>query len=189
MTSRIALLLLPLLLTGCGSQLALLSQWRDRVELNELRMEIADLKETVECYQMELQTLEERVSEERARSERDHKTFASSSNKEERFLQVDRRIAKLEELLTRSTTEWSQKMKMVETEVAHFADLRSTLQQISSAMHPVHQSKSVSYLVRPGDTLQKIADEHGTSPEKLRKINSLSSDKILVGQELLLPSK
>ena len=42
------------------------------------------------------------------------------------------------------------------------------------------------YIVRAGDTLSKIAVRFGTTVEKLQKRNNLHSDKILIGQKLII---
>lgn len=44
-----------------------------------------------------------------------------------------------------------------------------------------------TYTVRRGDTLWSIARDAGTDPATLRSLNGLTSDKIVVGQVLLLP--
>lgn len=45
-----------------------------------------------------------------------------------------------------------------------------------------------THVVKSGDTLGRIARTHKTTVEKLRSINGLTSDRILVGQVLKLPS-
>lgn len=49
------------------------------------------------------------------------------------------------------------------------------------------QAGSASYVVRPGDTLGKIAKSKGTTPKTLRLVNRLPSDQIVVGQILSVP--
>lgn len=44
-----------------------------------------------------------------------------------------------------------------------------------------------SYLVKDGDSLEKIARKNGTTVEMLKRINHLDSDLIFIGQELSLP--
>jgi len=44
--------------------------------------------------------------------------------------------------------------------------------------------KSITYRVRPGDSLWSIAQEHGVSVEELRAWNGLKGSKIVPGQEL-----
>ncbi len=43
-----------------------------------------------------------------------------------------------------------------------------------------------SYLVRPGDSLYKLAIRFGTTVQQLKSINNLKSDMIYVGQELMI---
>ncbi len=45
------------------------------------------------------------------------------------------------------------------------------------------------YYVKPGDSLYKIAQRFDTTIEKLREKNSLTTDELYVGQELLIPSE
>lgn len=48
---------------------------------------------------------------------------------------------------------------------------------------------TTAYTVKGGDTLGKIAKKFGTSPKAIRAANSLSGDKINVGQKLKIPAK
>ena len=54
------------------------------------------------------------------------------------------------------------------------------------------RSKAVAsgnvYVVKAGDVLSRIAVRHGTTVRELREVNKLSTDKIIVGQKLVLPS-
>ena len=44
------------------------------------------------------------------------------------------------------------------------------------------------YKVKPGDSLEKIARTHKISVEKIKKLNGLDQDLIVVGQELKIPA-
>lgn len=46
-----------------------------------------------------------------------------------------------------------------------------------------------TYKVKSGDTLTKIATDHGVTVRALRTANNLTTDKIVVGQELKIPAK
>lgn len=46
-----------------------------------------------------------------------------------------------------------------------------------------------TYVVKSGDSLSKIAGEFGTTVKALRSVNSLTTDKIVVGQKLKVPVK
>jgi LysM repeat protein len=45
------------------------------------------------------------------------------------------------------------------------------------------------YVVKPGDSLGKIAKSHGTTVTALKAVNSLATDRINVGQHLTIPDK
>lgn len=44
-----------------------------------------------------------------------------------------------------------------------------------------------SYKVKSGDSLEKIAKDHGTTPKAIKDLNNLQKDTIYVGQNLVLP--
>lgn len=73
------------------------------------------------------------------------------------------------------------------------AALRSLTEvmQVKDAPHDI--SKDVSkgtdkiYRVKPGDSLDKIARQNQTTVKKLKELNNLTRDQIIVGQKLNLP--
>jgi LysM repeat protein len=50
------------------------------------------------------------------------------------------------------------------------------------------EGSSAKYVVKPGDTLGKIARSHGTSYKKIMAINDLKTTAIHVGQKLKMPA-
>jgi N-acetylmuramoyl-L-alanine amidase len=46
-----------------------------------------------------------------------------------------------------------------------------------------------SYVIRSGDTLSEIAQDHGVSLDRLRRANRLNNDRLRVGQELVIPTR
>ncbi len=53
---------------------------------------------------------------------------------------------------------------------------------------PVHESEYVEVLVKRGDFLEKIARSSGTTVSEVKRINHLTSDRIDIGQVLLVPA-
>ena len=45
------------------------------------------------------------------------------------------------------------------------------------------------YKVRAGDSLEKIARAHKTGVDRIKKLNNLNQDLIVVGQELKIPNE
>jgi LysM repeat protein len=63
----------------------------------------------------------------------------------------------------------------------------ATAQQTAARSEPAPDPNHEVYVVRRGDSLSKIAREYGTTVRALRSANNLTSDRILVGQKLLVP--
>jgi LysM repeat protein len=56
---------------------------------------------------------------------------------------------------------------------------------------PVESSSSTSeavYFVKSGDTLSRIAKTHGTTVKALKAANNLATDRIVVGEQLKIPT-
>lgn len=67
----------------------------------------------------------------------------------------------------------------------------ATKTKVSKKNNPKHQvsAKPVTYKVRKGDNLSKIAKRHGVSVNAIKKINGMTNDNIRVGQRLKIPTK
>lgn len=53
---------------------------------------------------------------------------------------------------------------------------------------PIVPATGNEHVVQKGDSLSKVAKKYGTTVSALREVNKLSSDKLLVGQKLLISS-
>ncbi len=59
----------------------------------------------------------------------------------------------------------------------------------SSATPATSTADGSSYTVKPGDSLGKIAKAHGTTANAIKAANSLKTDRINIGQKLVIPTK
>lgn len=69
-------------------------------------------------------------------------------------------------------------------------ELESALRNIASALQTktgVEKSAAGEYRVKAGDSLEKIAKEHSTTIEAIRRENNLTKDTIYPGQKLQIP--
>lgn len=178
-----SILMCTLLLVGCTSSLTALRGTQDSA-INDLRMEIADLKHALHGTEVEVKLLEERME-----STEGSLTKAGSDDTAE----LKRRIAVLEKNLdkfsnfatqtTAALTVYRQQIATIDSKLDEISKLRSTLSQLSSG------PKTSSYQVKPGDSLEKIARKFQISIDVLKQENNLSSDKIVVGQQLAIPKQ
>ncbi|MEO4052698.1 LysM peptidoglycan-binding domain-containing protein [Solibacillus sp. CAU 1738] len=58
----------------------------------------------------------------------------------------------------------------------------------NSVSNPSGSGKTSTYIVKPGDSLSKIANKYGISYKTIMKLNNLSSTAISVGQKLIVSS-
>jgi LysM repeat protein len=169
--------------------------------LDEFRIEIDDLKHALKSTQVELNLLDERINKQNhlfaAYSTKD--TSSSSIQAlEKKVLALEKTLDKIAadlRTLSQSTNQVLNKMQTLEHDLlAHekrfeeVSKLKGTLTTISKAISqkPSTEAGPKTYRVKSGDSLGKIAQAHHTSIENLRKLNRLSDDKILPGQELRL---
>lgn len=117
------------------------------------------------------------------------------SSLEKKLSGVEKSLEKLTADLRAVTTHLNQTVSQLETlenNLVHYDDkfselskLKGTLTSISKAMQPPQPVlDGKTYRVKAGDSLEKIARLHRTTVQALRKLNQLSSDKIVVGQQL-----
>jgi len=84
---------------------------------------------------------------------------------------------------TRSTTTRSTTTRSATTSTSSQTQSRSTM----ACVRAIRQGESLYYVVG-GDTLSRIASRHGVSLAALRQNNSLWSDRINIGQCIIIPA-
>lgn len=184
-------LVCTLLLVGCTSSFTALRGNNDSA-INDLRMEIADLKHALHGTEVEVKLLEERM--EGAEGSIDNARESTDLNRKIAILEknLDKLASELRALTHTSTqttavlSSYRQQIAAIDSKLDEISKLRSTLTELSRSASPV---EAVSYQVKPGDSLEKIARKYQVSVDTLKRENNLSSDKIVVGQQLAIPTK
>ena len=201
-----------LVLCGCGSQLSSRqnTSYRSDMSLDEMRLELADVKHDLKSTQVELNLLDERLKKQASSLSSTAKAAGDSAAGASQVASLERRIADLEKWLEKTSADLRNlsthanqalaKLSSLEQEVSshekrldEVVKLKGTLTSISNAIGQTSSSSSVSsnrtYKVKAGDSLERIARNHKTSIASLKNLNNLKNDKIVVGQELRIPDE
>ncbi|MBI2812369.1 MAG: LysM peptidoglycan-binding domain-containing protein [Candidatus Melainabacteria bacterium] len=179
-------------------------------ELDELRIELDDLKHLLKTTQVELTLLDERFKKRDTNKSQMQATEANSlilvssqiSALEKKVTTLEKTLEKAATDLRTLSTNASQALSKIqnieqdlvshEKRLDEVAKLKGTLTTISKAISQkptAVETSSKSHRVKAGDSLEKIARQNHVSVDALRKTNNLSNDKIVVGQELRIPDE
>lgn len=208
-------LLCLLLLFGFSSCSPLRSSPNDEkhqleLTLHEVQTNLDDLKHDINCFQTELQILDGRIkySENTLSSLKQHdlekqqakidQILAQLQSFEKKWLSLEKNqkegISELETLsshaneTTAALVQFKDRIAELEEEL-HSQNRRfEEVAKLKEHIETVVRGKDYKlYRVKPGDSLEKIARNHKTAVEKIKKINGLEQDLIVVGQELKIP--
>ncbi len=205
--SSICFICLLAVSVGCSSHLALMQDdsQHHSLAVDEMRMELSDLKHQVSNTQVELQILDEKVKvQDKTVSKAKGSSLPDLSSLERRLSQIERQqekvhaeIKQLSQFATQTSSALSQYrsqiVKLEEAISAHrqniddLSQVKSTLSSISASLKGEQSTSTTTYKVRAGDSLEKIARINKVSVESIKKANTISQNKILIGQELIIP--
>ena len=192
-------LLIPLVtLTSCVNQM--MTKKDDDValstleSLHELRSEMAQLAHLVHGQNVDIQLLEEKVSN-LSLKKRELLT-GTLEDLQQKIDQIESALAS-----TRMHIEQSKKQSqhIVDTQLQRLTSLENKVAQHDSSLHVIKdlkqmlgqmntpQVKSQTYKVELGDTLEGISRRFGLKKGELKQINRLETDQIQVGQTLKIP--
>lgn len=187
-----------------------------QVALQEMHSNLEQQNYQINAQKVELDLLHEKVNgvEDLLTSLKSQSAEASKVEKElskDRLTALEKRISALEKTndtliadlrdlknhINESSGALAQcKTKLNEIDKQVSQDIKTLKKSMDSVLalfqKPKDSSKTSdsisSYKVKPGDSLGKIAQDHGIDIKTLREINQLSNDKIIVGQTLKLPN-
>lgn len=181
--------------------------------LHEMRTGIDDIKHDYNCYQTELQILDSKIKNQENTIVKLKQEQLESQTKKIELLskkntKLQKQIHDLEALVKNSVenikqlsahanetslafSQYKEKIDELERKILfqnkkfdEIVKLRSVIQSLASSVQSF-----INYKVKRGDSLEKIAKDHHTSVEYLKKINYLENDLIVIGQELKIPSR
>jgi len=208
---------LLLLIAGCSPIKSSPHDERYQLELtlHEVQTNLDDLRHDIHCFKTELQIIDGKIrhsenalanvkqqdlEKQQAKIDQIALHLQTLEKKLAGFDKIDQKEAdERQRLLSHATetttalTQFKQRIEELEQELLanqrrfeEFGKLKGNLEHLMNALRGGEGSKG--YKVKPGDSLEKIAKLHKTSVEKIKKLNSLQQDLIVVGQELQIPN-
>lgn len=185
---------------SCGALCA--APQRETIAIQEMKLALEQLTYQLNAHQSEIDLFQERVQ----KMERSTEQFAGQLKEGVKDRTLENRLARLEkanETLIADFKELKGHLNESQTGIATCqtkltqidkqlnADIQSLKQSLQTMLALLQKgggdSSGKSYIVKPGDSLGHIALEHKTDARRIKEKNNLSSDKIYVGQKLLLP--
>jgi LysM repeat protein len=200
------------------SPIAKTDKYQMEITLHKTRADIEEIKHDLHTQKMEVTVVEGKlVNQEDSLASLKKEAFELSHCKLDQYFhhanQLDKRIASLEKCygeieesqnkIVQSTNEMykalsQNKERMNEMErlisvqsksLNEIAKLRKNVDKVSQMLEGEKREFFVdTYRIKGGETLDEIAHTYGVSLDVLVKINRLETDKVVAGQEIIVPS-
>jgi LysM repeat protein len=161
------LFLLPFSLEARGNSV--------QTTLEEVRIALMDVRRDFSEQKIELELLKEQVAKIH-NAEKLQKRIDEIEKTQNRILTDLRQ-------LSGALNQTSSATASLESRINEVAKLKTTLTSISKAIG----SGGAIHKVSSGDSLEKIARKYNTTVSDLKRVNGLSSNTIIIGQELKIP--
>lgn len=159
---------------------------------NDLRDTVESLRHQVANHESEIRVFEERfksqeeiidaLSAQFKDSVKTVKANSTTSNQDlnQQLADSKKRIANLE--------------KSLEIQTKNLDNMQKALTSLIEAIQGKEPSATTAnsskvYRVKSGDSLEKIAKQNHTTIKKLKELNNLTSDQIIIGQKIELPDE
>jgi LysM repeat protein len=183
-------------------------QWE--LTVHEVQTTLDDLRHDINCFQTEIQILDGRIKyyenalaslKKEGLEQQQAKIDAlshqiQSFEKKWAFLEKNQSASSenLEQFLshanetTASLSQFKDRIQELEQEILVQNRKFDEIAKLKGAIESVAKgSRAKTYKVRSGDSLEKIAKAHKTSVDKIKKLNNLDNDLIVIGQEIQIP--
>lgn len=170
-----------------------LQLFAERDRFSDLQSDLDGLRDKIHCYQVERDILEEKFHKQEAKLSSLQKSLNSSKSANQELTQNKltahegdmQQLKKHANETTASLQKFGAKLADLETQLSQLKEsVQILVKLVKKESLPSLGAKT--YKVKPGDNLEKIAKTAGISISDLKKWNKLSSDKIIVGKELVI---
>ena len=180
------------------------------LSLHKVRTEVEDLKHDLNTYEIEHHVLEgKHIDQEQTILSLKQQVTELKSGKLDSFLQElqilekkllqlskkqEKMVADIRQLsshandTTTALSQYKDKIDQFEKSILVQNQQIGDMTKLKDGLTKLSQFDSLkTYSVKSGDSLEKIAREHGTDVEEIKKLNQMSSDLIVVDQQLYIP--
>ncbi len=162
-----------------------LDKGRAAIAYQEMKATIDDLTYELNRYKVELEILQEKI----ASLEGAHSGGTSSTFPPEKMASLEKRLARLEEKEEAIITDLktiSRSIKETEKMVSEVSSLKSSLRSTIALLEGKSESGE-EYIVKKGDSLDRIAAHYKTTIQALKEKNQIKGVTIFPGQKLIIP--
>ena len=201
-----------LLLSGCAiSSSSKSDKHQMEMSLHKVRTEVEEIKHDLNTYEIEHHVLEGKLIDQEQTianlkqqvsdlKQGKLETFASEiqnidkkiahiGKKQDKILSDIRQLSSHANETTTALAQYKEKFTQFEKAIALQKEQIQDIVKLREGLAKLTNASELSnrYVVQPGDSLEKIARGKGTSVEAIKQVNNLSTDLIVVGQEIQLP--
>ncbi|MCH9632217.1 MAG: hypothetical protein S4CHLAM6_05470 [Chlamydiae bacterium] len=180
--------------------------------LREMRSQVEDCKYRINKYEVELQIVESKADSQGASLNKVRQDISKLSSNDQGFIEstfasYDKKIERLEGIeqslkkdliglkdrtneVLASLAQFKSKLDTNEGQLSdqkrYIEHLKTSLEALMKYVQEPMDEDGVFYVVRPGDSLERIAKENETTIDKIRGLNHITSDLVVVGQRIRL---
>ncbi|MEM8727306.1 MAG: LysM peptidoglycan-binding domain-containing protein [Chlamydiota bacterium] len=211
MKKRFPYLLIPILLTGCGSLSSSKGEKHQmELSLHKVRTEVEDVKHELNTYEIEHHVIEgklidqeqtiaflrQQLTELKAGKldsfvqelQSLEKKLQQVSKKQEKIVTDIRQLCSHANDTTTALSQYKDKIaqfeKAIQGQSSRLRELSDIKEEITKL---AEETSSKTHRVKVGDSLEKIARDHHTTVEELKRLNRMTTDLIVVDQIIELP--
>jgi peptidoglycan endopeptidase LytE len=189
-------------------------KYRLELTLHEVQTNLDDLRHDINYFQTEIQILDGRIKyfENTLASLKQQDLEKQQNRLDQLMVQVqslEKKWASLDKNQQGDAKDLKELSSHANETTAALAQFKDRIQELEQEIYSQNRrfeelsklkghieslAKEISadfkiYKVKSGDSLEKIARAHKTAVEKIKKLNHLDQDLIVVGQELKIPSE
>ncbi|MBS0629546.1 MAG: LysM peptidoglycan-binding domain-containing protein [Verrucomicrobia bacterium] len=186
-----------ILLAGCAPQMSTQTA-ATQDTLDEIRVALLDVRQAYSSTKIDIENLEEKVADLKPN------TLMKVSSIEARINQLEKQLTNIQTDLHNLSTHLNQttetlqqyrnqiaaldsQLKTHTGRLDEVSNLKTTLNSISQAINAQPAPTVQIHKVVSGESLDKIARQYSVTVDSLKRTNGLSSNTIMIGQELKIP--